>query len=48
MGLDGVGQLLGLWESTNLMRFITGFIAGIGIGYFLYAIFVDISKKNQK
>ena len=48
MGLDGVGQLFGLWESTNLMRLITGFIAGIGIGYFLYAIFVDISKKNQK
>ncbi len=47
MGLDGVGQLFGLWESTNLMRFITGIIAGTGIGYFLYSILVDIYKKEK-
>ena len=36
MGLDGVSQLIGLWESTNLIRFITGlltgFICGVAIG----------------
>lgn len=48
MGIDGTGQLIGLWESTNLMRFITGFIAGGGIGYFLYAILVDIHKKKKQ
>jgi len=41
-----VGQLFGLWESTNLMRLITGLIAGTGIGYFLYAILIDITKKK--
>lgn len=46
MGIDGVGQLFGLWESTNLMRLITGLIAGTGIGYFLYAILIDITKKK--
>ena len=48
MGLDGVGQLIGLWESTNLIRLITGLIAGAGIGYFLYAILVDINKKKKQ
>jgi uncharacterized membrane protein len=39
IGIDGVGQLLGYWESTNLMRFITGglcgFIVGIALGFML-------------
>jgi uncharacterized membrane protein len=48
MGLDGVGQLIGLWESTNLIRLMTGLIAGLGIGYFLYAILVDINKKKKE
>jgi uncharacterized membrane protein len=28
IGIDGVGQLFGLWESTNLVRFMTGLLAG--------------------
>ena len=36
MALDGAGQLFGFWESTNLIRFITGmltgFICGVAIG----------------
>ena len=36
IGIDGTGQLVGLWESTNLIRIITGlligFICGIGLG----------------
>ncbi|NOQ55070.1 MAG: DUF2085 domain-containing protein [Thermoplasmata archaeon] len=39
IGIDGVGQLLGYWESTNLMRFITGglcgLIVGIALGFML-------------
>lgn len=30
IGLDGIGQLYGRWESTNIRRFITGILAGIG------------------
>jgi len=47
MGIDGLGQLLGFWESTNVMRLITGLIAGFGIGFFLYSILVDIDKKRE-
>lgn len=48
MGIDGVGQLFGLWESTNLIRLFTGIIAGLGIGYFLFSILIDINKKRNK
>lgn len=29
LGLDGVGQLLGFWESTNIVRLLTGIPAGL-------------------
>ncbi|UCC92590.1 MAG: DUF2085 domain-containing protein [Thermoplasmata archaeon] len=32
IGIDGTGQLLGYWESTNLMRFITGGLCGLVVG----------------
>ncbi len=32
LGIDGVGQLLGFWESTNLIRFITGGLCGLVVG----------------
>lgn len=32
MGIDGTGQLLGFWESTNLLRVITGLITGVICG----------------
>ena len=39
IGIDGLGQLFGYWESTNLMRFITGglcgFVVGIALGFML-------------
>jgi uncharacterized membrane protein len=39
IGIDGVGQLLGLWESTNAMRFLTGgligAVTGLALGYML-------------
>jgi uncharacterized membrane protein len=28
IGIDGVGQLLGYWQSTNLIRVLTGLLAG--------------------
>jgi uncharacterized membrane protein len=32
IGIDGVGQLMGFWESTNLIRFITGGLCGLVVG----------------
>ncbi|MCX6665475.1 MAG: DUF2085 domain-containing protein [Euryarchaeota archaeon] len=32
IGIDGVGQLFGLWESTNIIRMITGILAGFVCG----------------
>lgn len=31
MGVDGVGQLVGKWESTNVRRVVTGFLCGVGL-----------------
>ncbi len=28
IGIDGIGQLFGFWESTNIMRVVTGLIIG--------------------
>jgi uncharacterized membrane protein len=38
LAIDGTGQLLEFWESTNTIRFITGAIAGIGVSVFIFAI----------
>ena len=43
IGVDGVGQLLGLWESTNIIRFLTGLPAGIICGVAI-GIIIDESK----
>jgi len=32
LGIDGIGQLLGFWESTNLLRMLTGLPAGFLTG----------------
>lgn len=36
LGFDGIGQVLGFWESTNIVRFLTGlpagFVCGIALG----------------
>ncbi len=36
---DGILQLSTRYESTNIIRALTGFLAGFGIGYFLYLPF---------
>ena len=36
--IDGFAQLLGLHESNNLLRFITGFMGGLGLGIIAKAI----------
>jgi uncharacterized membrane protein len=49
IAIDGGGQLLGLWESTNVIRFITGLLAGIVTGLAIGIIIdelVDLKRKK--
>jgi uncharacterized membrane protein len=52
LAIDGVGQLVGLWESNNLIRVATGLLTGLATGISI-AVIVDetfeiLSSKNQK
>ncbi len=38
IGIDGTGQLIGLWESTNLMRLITGAIIGVALPFYILPV----------
>jgi uncharacterized membrane protein len=53
MGIDGVGQLLGFWESTNIIRLITGVLAGTVCGIVIGLIIdeiktIHVSENNKK
>ena len=47
LAVDGTGQFLGLWESTNFRRTLTGALAGGGFGLFLYPT-LEIGFKEVK
>jgi uncharacterized membrane protein len=42
IGVDGIGQLFGYWESTNLIRILTGLPAGIICGIAIGIIFDEL------
>ncbi|MFA5101900.1 MAG: DUF2085 domain-containing protein [Candidatus Thermoplasmatota archaeon] len=42
IGVDGVGQLLRFWESTNVLRLLTGLPAGIICGVALGIIYDEV------
>ena len=48
VGVDGLGQLFGFWESTNLIRFITGILVGIVTGIAIGAIIDELSTIRLK
>jgi uncharacterized membrane protein len=54
IGIDGVGQLFGLWESTAIVRVITGllvgFVCGVAIGIIIDELkeLVDKKRINSK
>ena len=55
LAIDGVGQLLGYWTSTNLTRAFTGFLSGSVGGLYAVPIInkldrveVDEHRKNKK
>lgn len=48
MFVDGVTQLIGLRESTNLLRTITGALVGAGTGLFVYPILDEGFAQAQR
>lgn len=48
IGVDGVLQLAGVWESTNLIRAFTGFFAGFAISCYAIWVFVGEWHLNRK
>jgi uncharacterized membrane protein len=51
MGIDGVGQLVGLWESTNPVRLLTGalagFITGIALAFIFYVVEEYLRERRK-
>lgn len=45
--IDGLLQLLTLWESINLLRFITGGLAGIGTAFFLGYLVLRLAERIE-
>ncbi|XRO75268.1 DUF2085 domain-containing protein [Methanocaldococcus sp. 28A] len=48
MAIDGTTQLIGLRESFNELRFITGFIAGFVSVFYIMPIFLNMVYKYFK
>lgn len=48
IGMDGLGQLFGFWESTNLIRLITGMLAGILTGLAVAVIIQELCASVSK
>jgi uncharacterized membrane protein len=48
IAIDGVGQLLHFWESTNIIRLITGLLAGIVTGLAIGIIIEELIDLKRK
>jgi uncharacterized membrane protein len=48
IGIDGVGQLFGLWESNNIVRLITGLLIGIVVGIAIGIIIDEIIELKKR
>jgi uncharacterized membrane protein len=48
LAMDGVMQFLGFWESTDAIRFATGFIAGFFISYYAINVFIGQPRLSRK
>jgi len=48
IGIDGLGQMFGFWESTNLIRVVTGLTIGIVCGVAIGLIIDELSSINKK
>ena len=47
LAIDGTGQFVGLWESTNTLRMITGLITGIITGIALGVIIDELKSLRS-
>lgn len=47
MAVDGLGQLIGFWESTNVIRFITGMLAGFTTGIAVGLIIDEFTELKK-
>jgi len=48
IGVDGVGQLFGFWESTNVIRVMTGLLIGIICGIAIGMIIDEVREFRTK
>ena len=48
IGIDGTGQMFSLWESTNIIRLITGGLAGILTGLAVAVIIQELCASVSK
>ena len=52
IGVDGLGQLAGYWESTNLIRFLTGglcgLVTGIALGFMLREVGYSVQEARME
>jgi uncharacterized membrane protein len=48
LAIDGIGQLFNLWESTNLIRVITGLFAGFVLGIAIGTIINEYNEIKKK
>ncbi len=48
MFIDGLTQLVGLRESTNLLRAITGALVGVGTGLFVYPVLDEGFARTRR
>ncbi|HAX72763.1 MAG TPA: hypothetical protein DCY20_04505 [Firmicutes bacterium] len=48
IAIDGIGQYLGRWESTNTRRFVTGVLAGIAtVCLFRFAAYSGLNAGRE-
>jgi uncharacterized membrane protein len=47
LSIDGTGQLLGFWESINLIRTATGIIAGMACGIAIGTIVYEVGEIRK-
>jgi uncharacterized membrane protein len=45
--LDGTAQTIGLWNTGNFPRLLTGIIASFGIVFFIYPIIFDANRSAE-
>jgi hypothetical protein len=44
MGLDVIGNILNLWISSGIIRFLTGFIFGLLLPFYLIPGIMDLAE----